>query len=65
MTTIMCRGTLCDRCSLRKTTLYFGWLLPMSFIILHNLIVFAMVIRVLASNNPAQAPLTSNIAAAL
>jgi len=36
-----------DRCALRQTTLYYGWLLPMSIIILHNLVVFAMVLRVL------------------
>jgi len=41
-----------DRCALRQTTLYYGWLLPMSIIILHNLVVFAFVLRVLYRRPP-------------
>jgi len=51
----------CCRCSLRTGTLYFGWLLPMSIIIVHNLVVFALVLRVLAASQPGHAPLASNI----
>lgn len=41
-----------DRCALRPLTLYYGWLLPMSLIILHNLVVFALVLRVLCRKQP-------------
>jgi len=41
-----------DRCALSKTTLYYGWLLPMSIIILHNLVVFGLVLRVLCQEQP-------------
>ena len=41
-----------DRCALRPRTLYYGWLLPMSIIILHNLVVFALVLRVLYRKQP-------------
>ena len=53
-----------DRCSLRSSTLYFAWLLPMSLIIIHNLIVFALVIRVLITEHPAaaHASITSTLA---
>ena len=44
-----CHG---DRCALRQTTLYCGWLLPMSIIILHNLVVFGLVLRVLCRKQP-------------
>jgi len=56
---------LCDvcgcRCSLRANMLYFGWLLPMSIIILHNLVVFVLVVRVLTSSHPGHAPISSNV----
>ena len=41
-----------DRCALQRTTLYYGWLLPMSAIILHNLVVFGLVLRVLGRKQP-------------
>jgi len=44
-----CHG---DRCALRQTTLYCGWLVPMSIIILHNLVVFGLVLRVLCRKQP-------------
>ena len=42
------------RCSLRPTTLYYGWVVPMSVIILHNLVVFALVMQVLFKKNPVE-----------
>jgi len=40
--------SVCDcRCSLRRSTLYYAWLLPMATIIAHNLVVFALVVKVL------------------
>jgi len=44
-----CHG---DRCALKQTTLFYGWLLPMSIIILHNLVVFGLVLRVLCRKQP-------------
>ena len=52
-----CHG---DRCALRQTTLYYGWLLPMSIIIVHNLVVFALVLRVLHQKQPGGTQFTSN-----
>jgi len=51
-----CHG---DRCALRQTTLYCGWLLPMSIIILHNLVVFGLVLRVLCRKQPGGIQFTS------
>jgi len=44
-----CHG---DRCALRTSTLYCGWLLPMSIIMLHNFVVFGLVLRVLCRKQP-------------
>jgi len=49
------------RCSLRSSTLYFGWLLPMCVIILHNLVVFTLVVRVLAASQPGHATFNSRL----
>lgn len=45
-----------SRCSLQHNTLIYGWILPMSLIIAHNLIVFAMVLfKVLLKRDAAAA----------
>ena len=39
------------RCSLRKSMLYFGYLIPMVCIFIHNIVVFILVLRVIFRRN--------------
>ncbi|ESN97603.1 hypothetical protein HELRODRAFT_193249 [Helobdella robusta] len=40
------------RCGLKDNTLYYAWLSPMLVIIIHNIVIFTMVMRVLFTNSP-------------
>ena len=43
------------RCMLKPQALYYAYLLPLGLIMVHNVVVFAMVIRVLMSQGHTQA----------
>ena len=48
------------RCQLNKQTLYYGFLLPMCLIMLHNIIVFCLVVKVISQQAKQQAKSSKN-----